>query len=272
MPEGENVVGRRADQAVRAEVEGIGCQETEPHAHLGVRFTRPDLNPTPTTPNSSRAAMTMSLISDITRHAEAADHRRRTAPSADATSAAALADLEQRIGLAGSGSQLLQDADGLQQDIQVLLVEVENVQEIGDRLGQCSADAALLVVARVLFVAFRPQDVLARIGPTTFLVLAAGLDRHHRAIITSRVRSNLASDDTVAFVGTPVRVSLGWATRKPADESWVGELVGRAARQSSAVIPPAPRHRPLPAARPHLQLVRGAVEGERELEPEPALA
>jgi diguanylate cyclase (GGDEF)-like protein len=237
-----------------------------------MRFTRPDLTLNQTSPNSSRVAMTMSLISDITRHAEAEDDRRRKAANltpAD-TNAAALADLEHRIGLAGSGSQLLQDADDLQQDIQVLLVEVENVPELGDRLGQCSADAALLVVARVLFVAFRPQDVLARIGPTTFLVLAAGLDRHHRAIITSRVRSNLASSDTVAFVGAPVRVALGWATRKPADESWVGELVGRATRQASAVIPPAPRHRPLPAARPHLQLVRGAADDERE--PEPALA
>jgi diguanylate cyclase (GGDEF)-like protein len=206
--------------------------------------------------------MTMSLFSDITRQAEAED--KRLALADNATSATDLADLEQRIGLAGSGTQLLQEADATQQDTQVLLVEVDNVGELTDRLGQCSADAALLVVARVLFVAFRPQDVLARIGPTTFLVLAAGLDRHHRAIITSRVRSNLSSDDTIAFVGAPVRVSLGWATRRPADESWVGELVRRADRQPSSVITPAPRNRPLPASRRHLHLL--PPEPELELE------
>ena len=209
--------------------------------------------------------MTMSLFSDITRQAEAADQRRVAALSPTDTNAAQLADLELRIGQAGSSTQLLADADDAGQDVQVLLVEVDNVQELTDRLGQCSADAGLLVVARVLFVAFRPQDVLARIGPTTFLVLAAGLDRHHRAIITSRIRSNLASDDTVAFVGAPVRVSLGWATRGPADDSWIGELASKADRQSHSLAVPAV-HRPRPARR-HLELVRSEPETERELEP-----
>jgi diguanylate cyclase (GGDEF)-like protein len=211
--------------------------------------------------------MTMSLISDITRQTADADARRAVALSPTDTNAAQLADLEHRIGLAGSNAQLLQDADVTDQDVQVLLVEVDGVQELADRLGQCAADAALLVVARVLFVAFRPQDVLTRIGPTTFLVLAAGLDRHHRAIITSRIRSNLASDDTVAFVGGPVRVSLGWATRRPADDSWVGELVSRADRQSRSVVMPALR--PQPAHR-HLALVRS--EPEAAPVPEAALA
>ena len=207
--------------------------------------------------------MTMSLFSDITRKAAEADERRALALATTDTNAAQLEDLENRIGLAGSNTQLLQDADATQQDVQVLMVDVDNVQELADRLGQCSADAALLVVARVLFVAFRPQDVLTRIGPTTFLVLAGGLDRHHRAIITSRVRSNLASDDTVAFVGAPVRVSLGWATRRPADDSWVGELVTRADRQSHSVVPPV--HRPQPAHR-HLALVRSEPEADRQPE------
>jgi diguanylate cyclase (GGDEF)-like protein len=206
--------------------------------------------------------MTMSLISDITRQTADADaHRSAAMLSSTDTNAAQLADLEHRIGLAGSNAQLLQDADAAGQDVQVLLVEVDNVPELTDRLGQCAADAGLLVVARVLFVAFRPQDVLTRIGPTTFLVLAAGLDRHHRAIITSRIRSNLASDDTVAFVGDPVRVSLGWATRRPADDSWVGELVSRADRQSKSVVLPV--HRPRPAHR-HLALVPSEPEAAPE--------
>jgi diguanylate cyclase (GGDEF)-like protein len=209
----------------------------------------------------------MRLISDITQRAEAED-RRRPSPATAAVSAGGLAVLEQRIGLAGSGTRLLQDADAAHLDVQVLLVEVENLYEIANRLGRCSADAGLLVVARVLFVAFRPQDVLVRIGPTSFLVLAPGLDRHHRANITSRVRSNLASGDTVAFVGAPVRVSLGWATRRPADDSWIGELVRRADRRHAPVVTPAPRHRPRPVGR-HLALVR--AEPAAEPEPEAAL-
>ena len=212
--------------------------------------------------------MTMSLFSDITRNAEAADERRLAELSSTETNAAQLADLEHRIGQAGSSTQLLAEADAAGQDVQVLLVEVDNVQELADRLGQCSADAGLLVVARVLFVAFRTQDVLARIGPTTFLVLAAGLDRHHRAIITSRIRSNLASDDTVAFVGAPVRVSLGWATRGPADDSWVGELASKADRQSHSLAVPV-AHRPRPR---HLELVRPEPETATQRELEPALA
>jgi len=247
MPRGGKVVGHRTD---RAEDEGFGaCKVSEQHAsRRGVLFNRPALTANSNSTNSPRNAM--SVIIDITSRTAieprvgTADPLLNDAPVDD------VAALRDGIGLAGAGAQLLEDADRQKTDIEVLLVEVENVRELSDRLGQCAADASLLVVARVLFVAFRQQDVLARIGPTTFLVLAPGLDRYERATLTSRIRSNLASPDTVAFVGAPIKVSIGWATRKPADDSWVGDLVRRS-------------DRPVPSARagqmrtpiPHLQIL-----------------
>ena len=212
----------------------------------GSRFNRP--TQTGSTDATTTPKNAMSVIVDMTSctgfepGVHAADALREGTPVDE------VATLRDRIGLGGAGAQLLEEADRQRTDIEVLLVEVENLRELVDRLGQCSADAGLLVVARVLFVAFRPHDVLARIGPTTFLVLAPGLDRYERATLTSRIRSNLASPDTIAFVGAPISVSMGWATRRPADDSWVGDLV----RRSERTVPRA-RAGWTPAR--HLQLV-----------------
>lgn len=83
---------------------------------------------------------------------------------------------------------------------------------------------------RALSVAFRTNDVLARIGGTQFLALARGLCEADCATVMRRIGAHLADPGTVAYVGGPVGVSFGWTTREAGDRATLAELVARSDR------------------------------------------
>ena len=92
-----------------------------------------------------------------------------------------LTGFQNRRGLIATGTQLLQFADRQDAPVHALFVDVDNVQQLNERLGHQAGDAALQAVARALSVTFRKNDVLARIGGTQFLVLTLQLDDVRRA-------------------------------------------------------------------------------------------
>ena len=138
-----------------------------------------------------------------------------------------LTGFQNRRGLLVAGNRLLQVADREDFDVQILFADVENVQELNDRLGLHAGDAALQAVARALSVAFRKGDVLSRIGGTQFLVLALNLSEPDCTTITRRIEAHLADPSTTAFVGAAVGVSFGWTTRQAGERSLLAELVAR---------------------------------------------
>jgi diguanylate cyclase (GGDEF)-like protein/PAS domain S-box-containing protein len=138
-----------------------------------------------------------------------------------------LTGLHNRRGLLVAGNRLLHFADRQGAVVHALFADVENVQELNDRLGLHAGDAALQAVARALSVAFRKGDVLARIGGTQFLVLALDLSQSECSAITRRIEAHLAHPGTTEYVGAPVGVCLGWTTRQPADCVPLAELVAR---------------------------------------------
>ncbi len=138
-----------------------------------------------------------------------------------------LTGFQNRRGLIVSGTHLLQFADREDTDVQIMCVDVGNVQELNERVGRHAGDAALQAVARALTVAFRRNDVLARIGGTQFLVLALDLPAPDCLAITSRVRWHLAAPETTEFVGAAVEVSFGWTTRRAGDRSSLEDLMAR---------------------------------------------
>ena len=135
-----------------------------------------------------------------------------------------------------------------------MCVDVGNVQELNERIGHHAGDAALQAVARALTVAFRRNDVLARIGGTQFLVLALNLATPECLTITSRIRRHLDAPDTTEFVGAAVEVSFGWTTRRAGDRSSLEDLMARSdwamleARDAAGGPGPAPA-RPLTLTR-----------------------
>ena len=138
-----------------------------------------------------------------------------------------LTGFQNRRGLIVSGTHLLQFADRQDSDVQIVFVDVGNVQELNERIGHHAGDAALQAVARALTVAFRRNDVLARIGGTQFLVLALGLPAPDWLTVTSLIRRHLAAPETTEFVGDAVEVSFGWTTRRAGDRSSLEELIAR---------------------------------------------
>jgi diguanylate cyclase (GGDEF)-like protein/PAS domain S-box-containing protein len=139
-----------------------------------------------------------------------------------------LTGFQNRRGFLVAGNRLLQWADRRHEPVQMLFAHVENVAELNDRLGLHAGDAALQAVARSLKVAFRPHDVLARIGGTQFVALAFDLGEPELAAVTRRIGEHLAAADTVAFVGAELAVSFGWATRPAGERSTLEVLVARA--------------------------------------------
>ena len=141
-----------------------------------------------------------------------------------------LTGFQNRRGLLVAGNRLLQLADREESDVRVLFVDVENVQELNERLGLHTGDAALQAVARALSVAFRAGDVLARIGGTQFLALARDLGEAECAAVVRRVQAHLADPGTVEYVGGAVGVSFGWTMRPAGDRASLAELVARSDR------------------------------------------
>lgn len=146
-----------------------------------------------------------------------------------------LTGFQNRRGLIGPGTQLVQLADRTAAPLQVLFVEVRNVAHLNERLGHDAGDAALQAVARALSVTFRRGDVLARVGGTSFLALAAGISAGQLDALVGCVREHLDAPDTTAFVGAPVEVSFGWTTRHPGEATSLEELIRRADRATSVV-------------------------------------
>jgi diguanylate cyclase (GGDEF)-like protein len=138
-----------------------------------------------------------------------------------------LTGFQNRRGLIVSGTHLLQFADREDSDVQIMFVDVGNVQELNVRIGHHAGDAALQAVARALTVAFRRNDVLARIGGTQFLVLALDLPAADCFTITSQIRRHLGAPETTEFVGAAVEVSFGWTTRRAGDRSSLEDLTAR---------------------------------------------
>jgi diguanylate cyclase (GGDEF)-like protein/PAS domain S-box-containing protein len=138
-----------------------------------------------------------------------------------------LTGFQNRRGLVAAGTQLLQFADRQNAAVHALFVDVGNVQDLNERLGHQAGDAALQAVARALSVTFRPNDVLARIGGTQFLVLTLHVEEPDCATMTARIREHLAAPETRAFVGGAVDVCCGWTTRPAGEHTSLEDLVAR---------------------------------------------
>ncbi len=138
-----------------------------------------------------------------------------------------LTGFQNRRGLLASGTQLLQLADRQDAPVQALFVDVDNVQELNERLGHQAGDAALQAVARTLSVTFRKNDVLARIGGTQFLVLTLHPAEPDCSALTGRIQAHLCAPETREFVGAAVDVCCGWTTRQAGERTSLEDLVAR---------------------------------------------
>ncbi len=139
-----------------------------------------------------------------------------------------LTGLRNRRGFVALGSHMLELADRQRSTAHLLFLDVDNMKELNDGHGHNAGDAGLRAVARALGDALRRSDVAARIGGDEFVALALGLGRSDRTAIERRIKAALRSAPTVAAVGQPIAVSLGWAARAASESATVEDLLAEA--------------------------------------------
>lgn len=136
-----------------------------------------------------------------------------------------LTGLRNRRGFLAVASHMLEVADRHVANTHLLYLDVDNMKHVNDHLGHSAGDGALRAVARALNRVLRNADVVCRLGGDEFVALVLGLDDARRDVIERRIKGYLRAAPTVAVVGRPVEVSIGWAVRVPFAAATVDELL-----------------------------------------------
>lgn len=106
-------------------------------------------------------------------------------------------------------------ADGAQQSVSVLFVDMDAFKEINDRLGHQAGDQVLREVATRLRRASRPGDVCGRLGGDEFAVLLPGADARTAAVVAQRVAAAVRAPlRRAGDVVVPLSASVGCATAR----------------------------------------------------------
>ncbi len=175
--------------------------------------------------------MSLGIFRDVTARAETARVIEELSARVERVALTdGLTGLANRRGLIVAGTELCARADRERTPVEVLYVNAHNMAELNARLGRRAGDTALVGLAHALSRAFEPDDVLARIAGTVFLVLAYALDPATRPHLARRVEALLDQPDAPSLVGAKAALSFGWVTRPPGSETSLEHLIARADR------------------------------------------
>ena len=201
--------------------------------------------------------LSFNVVHDVTARADTA---RALAELSARFNQVALTDsltgLANRRGLVVAGTALFARADCELAPVEVFSLTVHNMAELNERVGRRGGDAALVGLARALSEAFGPDDVLARIAGTRFLVLAYDLDAGARSEAMRQIEAQLDRPHSLRLVGAQAALSFGWVSRRPGSDISLEDHIARADRAGrEARGTPRPIRPPLPPELTQLGLI-----------------
>jgi diguanylate cyclase (GGDEF)-like protein len=94
--------------------------------------------------------------------------------------------------------------------VTVVMIEVEGLQRLVDRLGEEPAERLLPVIAEALRREARTSDWVARVGDGRFAALLPETDEIQAINYVERVR--VACEPWLASAAVPLRLTIGWAS------------------------------------------------------------
>jgi len=113
--------------------------------------------------------------------------------------------------------------------VSLLMIDIDNFKKYNDTYGHVAGDKILKIIAEILKLCTRDEDIIARYGGEEFAVLLMGVGKKVACKIAERIRESIGSGsymDENENCG-PVTVSIG-VSGFPEDAKTVGELVNLA--------------------------------------------
>ncbi len=114
----------------------------------------------------------------------------------------------------------------------LLLIDVDGLRHINDRLGHEAGDAALKLTSALLQRTFRPSDLIARLGGDEFAVWLDGADSLTAAERAESLCQAMPKEFSHLTEGEAKKggVSIGIATRDPGSNEMLEQMIHRADR------------------------------------------
>lgn len=120
------------------------------------------------------------------------------------------------------GPELIKRSQVLNEELSLIVLDIDHFKKINDQHGHAAGDHILKEMSAIVSTkVVRSQDFFARYGGEEFVILLAHTPLRAAAEVSERIRATIEST-AFQFDGKriPVTVSVGVATRKPAEEDW----------------------------------------------------
>ena len=104
-----------------------------------------------------------------------------------------------------------------QYPISLIMADIDYLKETNDQLGHAAGDQLMKLTAHVLKMAFRPEDIIARIGGDEFAILIPKTDEEAAGKMVRRLRHLIDTENQKSVRSIPFNLSIGVATAGQGD-------------------------------------------------------